>query len=75
MGYEVKYKDSKLRINFVRRGNSIHYYSVELLEGDWPSDHAIITLCDGDDPEKPACHFGGHVAKCGKQANVDVYVD
>lgn len=75
MGHEVKYNDSKIRINFRSRGYSIHKYDVELLEGDWPSDLAIITLCDGGDPDKLICHFGGHVVKCGHTAVVEVYVD
>lgn len=74
MAHEVKYKDSKLKINMRNRGYSIHYYDVELLEGDWPSDEDLITLCDGGDPAHPF-HFGGHVRKFGKTASVDVYVD
>lgn len=75
MGHEAKYKDSRIRIEFKSRGYSIHKYNVELLEGEWPNDSAIITLCDGGDPDKPPCHFGGHVVKCGRTATVDVYVD
>lgn len=71
----TEYKGSKLHIERTNRiGYSIHYFTVELIEGDWPDDASLIALCDGTHPEHP-CNFGGQVRKFGNKASVDVFVD
>ena len=71
-----EWNGAKLRISMVYHGAARKSFSVELVEGKWPSDGDLITLCDGDTPPH-ARHFGGVVRKSldGKSASVDVYVD
>ena len=71
-----EYNGAKMKIDMTYHGYSEHRFHVELVEGEWPTDNDLITLCDGDTP--PASrHFGGHVRKGpdGKSAEVSVYVD
>lgn len=44
------------------------------IEGEWPSNEALITLADGDDPAHPH-HFGGTVNGFGEERHIVVYTD
>lgn len=41
---------------------SMKIFNVIRLDGSWPSDEDLITLCDGDAPNHPS-HFGGKVTE------------
>lgn len=71
-----EWNGAKLAIKMTHHGHATHTFHVDLVEGEWPSDGDLITLCDGCTPPN-ACHFGGRVHKGldGKSATVDVYVD
>ena len=71
-----EWNGAKLRIDMTCRGYSEHRFHVELVEGEWPPDNDLVTLCDGDAPPD-ARHFGGSVAKAadGRSAEVVVYKD
>lgn len=71
-----EYNGAKLAIGMTYHGYSEHRFHVELVEGEWPDDNDLITLCDGDTPPHSR-HFGGHVRKSqdGMSAEVSVYVD
>lgn len=75
-GIMREYNGAKLAIKSNYHGYATHSFHVDLVEGDWPSDGDLITLCDGDTPPRSR-HFGGRVQKSadGKSAEVDVYVD
>lgn len=75
-GIMREYNGAKLAIRMTYHGTSTHSFHVDLAGGEWPSDHDLITLCDGDTPPKSR-HFGGTVHKSadGKSAEVSVYVD
>ena len=65
---------AKFMIRRTRHGTASSDFVVELVEGNWPSDHDMITICDGDEPPHSR-HFGGMVRKSGNQAAVTVYTD
>lgn len=54
----------------VRRENK--EFDVRLIEGSWPNDKDLITLCDGGNPDMPfwaLMHRGGEVCK-GEAENI-----
>jgi len=65
---------AKFTISRTYHGYSMSEYDVRLLEGDWPADNDMITICDGDEPPHSR-HFGGTVTKSGDLAHVTVYTD
>jgi len=71
-----EWNGAKMRIRMTYHGRATHSFHVDLVEGEWPSDNDLVTLCDGDTPPNSR-HFGGTVRKSadGKSAQVDVYVD
>lgn len=71
-----EWNGAKLSIKMTYHGSATHGFHVDLVEGEWPSDGDLVTLCDGDTPPNFR-HFGGMVRKSpdGKSAHVDVYVD
>lgn len=73
-GPVTEYNGAKLLINRTYHGYSMSSYAVELLEGAWPADNDMITICDGDEPPRSR-HFGGTVTKSGNHASVTVYTD
>lgn len=74
-GKKIIWNNAKLTIKSVRKGMSTDVFSVELDEGNWPSDEDLITLCDNGVPPL-ATHFGGVVARNTRSiATVQVYVD
>jgi hypothetical protein len=66
--------EARFLIKRTRHGTASSDYVVELVGGEWPSDHDMITICDGDEPPNSR-HFGGRVRKNGNQAVVTVYTD
>ena len=78
----------KVEERLARRTSACHIYRVTLLEGDWPSDRDLITLCDSSQQVLNVCqeeetlnavrsHFGGQVEKTSneKVKVVHVWVD
>lgn len=50
-------------------------YSVELLEGCWPDDLDLLTICDNSTPTHVS-HFGGWISELDKnKREVDVDID
>jgi hypothetical protein len=71
-----EWNGAKMRIRMTYHGTATHSFHVDLVDGEWPEDSDLITLCDGDTPPHSR-HFGGRVAKSAdrRSAEVDVYVD
>lgn len=60
----VEYKNTTLKIELYFSGRAHKEFDVRIVDGHWPSDKDLITLCDGGDPEKPEedqLHSGGSV--------------
>jgi len=70
----TEWSGAKFTISRTYHGYSMSRYNVKLLEGEWPADNDMITICDGDEPPH-ARHFGGSVTKNGDLAYVTVYTD
>ncbi len=51
-------------------------YRLELVNGVWPSDDDLITLCDNKFEHLVRCHFGGQVRFLGETTKeVTVWID
>ena len=71
----IVYQGTRLNVERSAGGRANADYDVTLIEGSWPSDKDLITLCDNDHPSNPR-HFGGRVTQTGaKTKRVTVYVD
>jgi hypothetical protein len=72
----TEWNDFKFKVLKSTIGTSIKTYKIEKVQGDWPSDHDLITLCDGGYPPF-YYHFGGKVIKYDNdtKAVVDVHID
>ena len=68
-----EYNGAKLAISMTYHGCSEHRFHVDLVEGEWPSDGDLITLCDGGTPPY-SHHFGGSVVKSSDGQSVEVSV-
>lgn len=78
-GYVYEDEACKLMYHIIERGCATHVYLVKLLEGEWPSDEDLISICDSKSKGYFRSTFGGRVEKYempqGRYAKVDVYVD
>jgi hypothetical protein len=70
----ITWNGVKLRIIRAISGYAHKIVEVELIDGVWPSDGDLITLCDGGVPPKGFL-FGGEVKKSGAIAQVKIYTD
>jgi hypothetical protein len=86
MNVVVTYNGTKLEIQSDGHGYAHSKYIATLLEGEWPKDDDLVTLCDDHGFEGPDYgdelptrrHFGGEVHSHGldgKQKRVKVYED
>jgi hypothetical protein len=73
----LKLNGAKIEIKNINSRYGRTEYSIELIEGNWPSDDDLITLCDNHhNGTMTVHHFGGSVRKTsGKTANVTVFID
>ena len=65
--YEFESEDQPsavLSIELYKCGNGYNEYDLVLLEGVWPTDKQLVTICDGGDPARgweEQMHEGGEV--------------
>jgi len=70
----IVYRGTRLSSERMERGDTVHVYRVKLLQGSWPSDDDLVSLCNRDHPTNPR-HWGGRVRRLdGGEAVVSVVV-
>ena len=74
----VEVNGSRFDVQHGGSGYAHTKYRVTLLEGSWPSDRDLLTLCDNHDGTMSERHYGGVVSPIDNKPNeryVKVYTD